>query len=76
MGVVEEGLLYYFHQFQNHAGNHLNHAKSLDSALCENESGALSANQNTGLQCKINAHQGVVECHITVLMGSYIYYIC
>ena len=34
-----------------------------DSALCENEAGALSANQNAGLQCKINsANQGVVEC--------------
>ena len=29
-------------------------AKSLDFALCKNEVGALSANQNAGLQCKIN----------------------
>ena len=36
--------------------------KSLDSALCENEDGARSANQNVGLQCTINsANQGVVE---------------
>ena len=37
-------------------------AKSLDSAVCENKTGALSANQNAGLQCKINsANQRVVE---------------
>ena len=37
-------------------------AKSLDSALLENEAGTLSANQNAGLQCKINsANQGELE---------------
>ena len=35
-------------------------AKSFVSAQCENEAGALSANHNAGLQCKINsANQGV-----------------
>ena len=37
------------------------HAKSLVSALCENKAGALLANQNTRLQYKISANQGVVE---------------
>ena len=37
-------------------------AKSLESALCEYKVGALSSNQNAGLQCKINiANQGVLE---------------
>ena len=37
-------------------------AKSFVSALCENEAGALSADQKAGLQYKINsANQGVVE---------------
>ena len=38
------------------------HAQSIDSALFENEAGALSANQNAGLQFKINsANQEVLE---------------
>ena len=42
--------------------------KSIDFALCENEAGALSANQNGGLQGKINsAHEGVIECLIIML---------
>ena len=41
---------------------HPNRAKSLVSALSENKAGAISANQNAGLQSKINsANQGVVE---------------
>ena len=45
--------------------------KSLHSALCENEVGALSVSQNVGLQCKINsANQGVVEWS----MGSYLFH--
>ena len=37
-------------------------APTLDSALCENKSNALSANHNAELQCKINStNQGVVE---------------
>ena len=40
-------------------------ANSLVSALCENEAGALSANQNAELQCKINsANHVVVELYI------------
>ena len=39
--------------------------KSLAPALCENEAGTLSANQNVGLQCKIDtANQGVVELYM------------
>ena len=40
----------------------------LDFALSENESCALSANQNAGSQCKItSANQGVVQYRIYVL---------
>ena len=41
------------------------------SVLCENEGGALSANQNAVLQCKINsANQGVVELKINLTKNT------
>ena len=68
MGDGGSFLYIFFHQFKKTCRNSpkpANRAKSLDFALCENEAGALSANQNAGLQCKINsANQGVVECRL------------
>ena len=52
------------------------YAKSLAFALCENEVGALLANQNAVLQCKINsAKQGVVEYPI-LAQSPKVYFMC
>ena len=57
-GGEEVFFKYIFYLFQKRVGIHprlQNRAKSLVSELCEHEVGALSANQNAGLQCKINS---------------------
>ena len=56
------GEIFLFSPFQNRAGIIQTVENHFDSALCENEPDARSANQNAGLECKINsANQGVVE---------------